>query len=399
MTDFRYLIVGGGMVADAAARGIREIDQDGSIGILSEEHDRPYARPALSKKLWTDPEFDWDEKVDLHTEETGATFVLGSAVTAIDRAAKTVTTADGQTHGYERLLLATGGKPRGLRGLEPSDRVLDYRSAADYRKLRAFADAGAHVAVVGGGYIGTEIASGVVQNGAKVTLVDPDETVGARMFPEGLAHAFQQRFVDHGVELRLGRRVESGTQTADGVILTLDDGSVLEADAVVVGLGIEPQTQLAADAGLTVDDGIVVSSTLVTDDESVFAAGDVAEYPDRILGTRRVEHVDNAQQQGRQAGRNLADADETYDHTPMFYSDVFDMGYEAVGQVSTKLHTVEDWQEPNVTGVVYYLDDDDTVRGVLLWNVWDKTDDARKVLAEAHALTRDMLPGRITADA
>ncbi|GAA3332809.1 FAD-dependent oxidoreductase [Curtobacterium albidum] len=399
MTDFRYLIVGGGMVADAAARGIREIDQDGSIGILSEEHDRPYARPALSKKLWTDPEFDWDEKVDLHTEETGATFVLGSAVTAIDRAAKTVTTADGQTHGYERLLLATGGKPRGLRGLEPSDRVLDYRSAADYRKLRAFADAGAHVAVVGGGYIGTEIASGVVQNGAKVTLVDPDETVGARMFPEGLAHAFQQRFVDHGVELRLGRRVESGTQTADGVTLTLDDGSVLEADAVVVGLGIEPQTQLAADAGLTVDDGIVVSSTLVTDDESVFAAGDVAEYPDRILGTRRVEHVDNAQQQGRQAGRNLADADETYDHTPMFYSDVFDMGYEAVGQVSTKLHTVEDWQEPNVTGVVYYLDDDDTVRGVLLWNVWDKTDDARKVLAEAHALTRDMLPGRITADA
>jgi len=399
MTDFRYLIVGGGMVADAAARGIREIDQDGSIGILSEEHDRPYARPALSKKLWTDPEFDWDEKVDLHTEETGATFVLGSAVTAIDRAAKTVTTADGQTHGYERLLLATGGKPRGLRGLEPSDRVLDYRSAADYRKLRAFADAGAHVAVVGGGYIGTEIASGVVQNGAKVTLVDPDETVGARMFPEGLAHAFQQRFVDHGVELRLGRRVESGTQTADGVTLTLDDGSVLEADAVVVGLGIEPQTQLAADAGLTVDDGIVVSSTLVADDESVFAAGDVAEYPDRILGTRRVEHVDNAQQQGRQAGRNLADADETYDHTPMFYSDVFDMGYEAVGQVSTKLHTVEDWQEPNVTGVVYYLDDDDTVRGVLLWNVWDKTDDARKVLAEAHALTRDMLPGRITADA
>lgn len=179
--------------------------------------------------------------------------------------------------------------------------------------------------------------------------------------------------------------------------LTLDDGSVLEADAVVAGLGIEPATQLAADAGLTVRDGIVVSSTLLTDDDSVFAAGDVAEYPDRILGTRRVEHVDNAQQQGRQAGRNLADADETYDHTPMFYSDVFDMGYEAVGQVSTKLRTVEDWQDPTVTGVVYYLDDDDLVRGVLLWNVWDKTDEARKVLADANSLTADMLPGRITA--
>ncbi|WFR67874.1 FAD-dependent oxidoreductase [Curtobacterium flaccumfaciens] len=181
--------------------------------------------------------------------------------------------------------------------------------------------------------------------------------------PADLAQAFQQRFVDHGVGLRLGRRVESGSESADGVTLTLDDGSTVEADAVVVGLGIEPRTQLAADAGLTVRDGIVVSSTLLTDDDSVFAAGDVAEYPDRILGTRRVEHVDNAQQQGRQAGRNLADADETYDHTPMFYSDVFDTGYEAVGQVSTGLRTVEDWQEPTVTGVVYYLDQDDVTRG------------------------------------
>ena len=396
MTDFRYLIVGGGMVADAAARGIREIDADGSIGIISEDVDRPYARPALSKKLWTDPEFSWDDKVDLHTEETGATFVLGTVVTSIDRGAKAVTTADGQTHGYERLLLATGGKPRSLPGLAPSARVLDYRSADDYRRLRELTDAGAHVAVVGGSYIGTEIAAGVVQNGARVTLVTPDEVLGSHMFPDGLARAFQQRFVDHGVEVLAGRRVEQGTETDDGVSLTLDDGSVVEADAVVAGIGIEPQTQLAADAGLTVHDGIVVSSTLLTDDDSVFAAGDVAEYPDRILGTRRVEHVDNAQQQGRQAGRNLADADETYDHTPMFYSNVFDTGYEAVGQVSTELHTVEDWQELSTTGVVYYLDDDDTVRGVLLWNLSGKTDEARKVLAEAHALTRDMLPGRIT---
>ena len=396
MTDFRYLIVGGGMVADAAARGVRELDADGSIGIVSEDVDRPYARPALSKKLWTDPDFSWDEKVDLHTEETGAQFVLGTAVTAIDRAAKTVTTADGSTHGYERLLIATGGKPRSLPGLAPSDRVLDYRSAADYRRLRELADAGAHVAVVGGSYIGTEIAAGIVQNGARVTLVDPDEVVGGRMFPEDLARAFQQRFVDHGVELRTGRRVEQGVETDGGVVLTLDDGSVIEADAVVAGLGIEPQTGLAADAGLTVRDGIVVSSTLLTDDDSVFAAGDVAEYPDRILGTRRVEHVDNAKQQGRQAGRNLADADETYDHTPMFYSNVFDMGYEAVGRVSTELDTLEDWHDPLTTGVVYYLDDDGTVRGVLLWNVPDQTDAARQVLAEANSLTPDMLRGRIT---
>jgi 3-phenylpropionate/trans-cinnamate dioxygenase ferredoxin reductase subunit len=398
MTDHRYLIVGGGMVADSAARGIRELDPDGSIGIISEDVDRPYARPALSKKLWTDPDFSWDEKVDLHTEETGATFVLGTRVQSIDRSAKTVTTDDGSTFGYERLLLATGGHPRDLPGLVPSERVLSYRSAADYRTLRRHADAGAHVVVVGGSYIGTEIAAGLVQNGARVTLVTPDDVLGGHMFPAGLAAAFQQRFVDAGVEVRTGRRVEAGEETTTGVTLTLDDGATITADAAVAGLGIEPATQLAADAGLAVDDGITVSTTLATDDPDVFAAGDVASYPDRLLGTRRVEHVDNAQQQGRQAGRNLAGADEPYEHTPMFYSNVFDLGYEAVGVVSSSLRTVEDWAEPNVTGVVYHLDDDDLVAGVLLWNVSGKTDEARKVLAEAHALTPDLLPGTITVD-
>lgn len=398
MTDHRYLIVGGGMVADSAARGIRELDPDGSIGIISEDVDRPYARPALSKKLWTDPDFSWDEKVDLHTEETGAEFVLGTRVASLDRAAKTVTTADGQTVGYERLLLATGGHPRDLPGLAPSDRVLAFRSAEDYRTLRRHADRGAHVVVVGGSYIGTEIAAGLVQNGARVTLVTPDDVLGGHMFPAGLASAFQQRFVDAGVEVRTGRRVESGSEDADGVTLTLDDGSTITADAAVAGLGIDPATQLAEDAGLAVDDGVSVSASLVTEDPAVFAAGDVASYPDRLLGTRRVEHVDNAKEQGRQAGRNLAGADEPYEHTPMFYSNVFDVGYEAVGVVSSSLRTVEDWAEQDERGVVYHLDDDDLVAGVLLWNVPGKTDEARKVLAEAHALTPDALPGTISAD-
>jgi 3-phenylpropionate/trans-cinnamate dioxygenase ferredoxin reductase component len=398
MTDYTYLIVGGGMVADAAARGIREVDPDGSIGIISDDVERPYARPALSKKLWTEPGFDWDEKVDLHTEETGAEILLDTAVTSIDCSGKTVTTADGGTFGYEHLLIATGGTPRHLPGLPPSERVLDYRTATDYRAARGFADAGAHVAVVGGSYIATEIASGLVQNGARVTLVTPDNVVGGRMFPPDLAEAFERRFREHEVELRTGRRVDSGNEHADGITLTLDDGSTVDADAVVAGLGITVSDELAREAGLTVDDGIVVTEQLVTDDPSILAAGDVAKYPDRVLGLRRVEHVDNAQQQGRQAGRNLAGAGEPYAYTPMFYSDVFDMGYEAVGQVTTSLDTVEDWQDPTVTGVVYYLDDDQLVRGVLLWNVWDKTDAARQVLAEANALTPDMLAGRITAD-
>ena len=397
MTDFTYLIVGGGMVADAAAKGIRELDQDGSIGILSEDVDAPYARPALSKKLWTEPGFSWDEKVDLHTaDETGATILLETVVTGVDRAGKTVTTAAGGTFGYERLLLATGGTPKPL-PLPASDRVIAFRSAADYRELRALADRHAHVVVVGGGYIGTELASALVQNGAGVTLVDPDEVVGGSMFPPDLAQHFQQRFVDAGVTLRTGRRLTGGSETADGVVLELDDGSTIDADAVVSGFGITPNTDLAESAGLEVDDGIVVSSTLATEDPDVFAAGDVANYPDPILGRRRVEHVDNAQEQGRQAGRNLAGADQPYRHTPMYYSDVFDMGYEAVGRVDAALPVVEDWAVPGEKGVVYYLDDG-LVRGVLLWDIWDKTDEARQVLAEARALTPDMLVGRISTD-
>jgi 3-phenylpropionate/trans-cinnamate dioxygenase ferredoxin reductase component len=395
MTDFTYLIVGGGMVADAAARGIRELDTDGTIGILSSDTDDPYARPALSKKLWTDPEFTWDAGVDLHTaDETGATIFLSTTVTDIDRAGKTVSTSAGGTYGYERLLLATGGTPKALPGAEPSSRVIAFRSAADYRALRAFADDHAHVVVVGGGYIGTELASALVQNGATVTLVDPDEVVGGGMFPPDLAAHFQRRFTDAGMALRTGRRVADVVASDTGVVVSLDDGSSVEADAVVAGLGIEPNTSLAAAAGLTVDDGIVVSSTLATDDPDVFAAGDVASYPDPILGRRRVEHVDNAKEQGRWAGRNLAGADEPYTHTPLFYSDVFDMGYEAVGRVSASLDVVEDWATPGEQGVVYYLDDGIAV-GVLLWDVWDRTDEARQVLAEARALTPDMLVGRI----
>ncbi|WIE54980.1 FAD/NAD(P)-binding oxidoreductase [Curtobacterium sp. MCBD17_003] len=393
MTDHRYLVIGGGMVADAAAKGIREIDEQGSIGILSTDVDTPYARPALSKKLWTDPDFSWD-KVDLHTADaTGAEIHLRTTVVAIDRTAKSVTTDDGQRFGYERLLIATGGTPTPL-PIEHDDRVIDYRSAEDYRRLRGFADQHAHVIVVGGSYIGTELAAALVQNGATVTLVHPDDVLGGSMFPADLAAAFERRYRDAGVDLVGGRKVTDGRGTDDGVIVTLDDGRELRADAVVSGLGITPNVDLARDAGLPVDDGVVVSATLVTEDPDVFAAGDVAEYPDLVLGRRRVEHVDNAQEQGRQAGRNLAGADEPYTHTPYYYSNVFDIGYEAVGRVQATLRTVEEWAAPLEQGVVYYLDGDVT-RGVLLWNVQGQRDAARQVLAEAEALTPDMLPGRI----
>jgi 3-phenylpropionate/trans-cinnamate dioxygenase ferredoxin reductase subunit len=389
---YDYVIIGGGMVADAAAKGIRERDSAGSIVLLSEDVDPPYTRPALSKKLWTDPDFSVADN-DLGTAAaTGAEIRLSTRAARIDRTARTVVTEAGEAIDYGRLLLATGGHPKTI-DLPDDDRIVLFRSAADYRRLRSLAGGGRHIAVVGGGYIGSELAAALAQNDTRVTIVFPDEHLGASTFPESVDRRFESAFQDHGVELRAGRRLASVAASDTGLVLTLDDGSRVEADGVVIGLGIVPNTGLAEAAGLTVDDGILVDSRLATEDPFIYAAGDVASYPDPILGRRRVEHVDNATEQGAAVGRIMAGADEKYRHTPMYYSDVFDLSYEAVGKLDASLETVEDWKDDSSV-VVYYLDQGAPV-GVLLWNVWDSTDKARQVLAEAHALTSDNLIGRI----
>lgn len=394
---YDYVIVGAGMAGDAAAHGIRELDPAGSIALLGREPTGPVTRPDLTKALWNDPEFTLD-RVWLHTaEDTGAELLLGESVIAVDLEARTVTTDADVTIGYGRLLLATSGRPRRLDGLEESGRVLYYRTVRDYERLRDLAGDGRHVVVIGGGYIGTEIAAALVRNDTRVTLVFPQSTLTETTFPAGLAGHIEQMYADAGVDLIRGARVASGTSDADGVRILLDDGREIAADAAVVGAGIEIETALAASAGLDTGDGIVVDEHLRTSDPSVWAAGDAAQYPDRLLGRRRVEHVDNATVMGRQAGRNLAGADEPYEHTPFFYSDLFDAGYEAVGRLDASLTTVEDWhgdEGPYEAGVVYYLEGDGVV-GVLLWNVWDATDRAREVIANQHDVRPEALRGLI----
>jgi 3-phenylpropionate/trans-cinnamate dioxygenase ferredoxin reductase component len=164
--------------------------------------------------------------------------------------------------------------------------------------------------------------------------------------------------------------------------LTTGSGAVVEPDLVVAGLGIEPATELAAAAGLPVDNGIVVDEFgRVGGRDDVFAAGDVADFPIPALGTRtRVEHEDHALSHGRAVGANMAGAGEPYDHIPFFYSDLFDLGYEAVGEVDSRLATIERWEEPNRKGVVAYVDDARRPRGFLLWNTWGKVDAARALI-------------------
>lgn len=400
-THFDYLIVGGGMVADAAARGIREIDADGSIGILSEDVDGPYARPALSKKLWTDPDFTWEDADSRTAAETGADVRTRTTVTAIDPSSRTVTDARGESFDYGSLLLATGGRPH-LLDLPEDPRVLYFRSANDYRRLRSIADEKPAVTVVGGGYIGTELAAALIQNGCAVSLVTPDDVVGASTFPASIAARIDAAFREHGVEILDGANVRSGAATADGIVLDLGDGRDHTAAVVVVGTGIDPEIALARDAGIETGDGIVVDEGLRTSAEGVYAAGDVAEYPDAILGRRRVEHVDNATEMGTTAGRILAGSDERYLHTPYYYSVLFGTRYEAVGTLDSELQTVEDPQGED-RSVVYYLSDDGVPVGVLLWNVPDDgseelRDAARAVLSAGERATSEDLVGRIRID-
>lgn len=383
--DYDYLIIGGGMTADSAAKGIRDKDADGSIGIVGEESTAPFPRPALSKKLWTDADFSEDDAALDTADETGATLHLGARVDTIDREARTVTTSTGDSFTYRRLLLATGGHPRQISALPPSDRVIYYRTLEHYHRLRAAVAEHAHVAVVGGGYIGTEIAAALVQDGSSVTLIHPDDVLGSRTFPPDVADEVAEMFASAGVTVHGGAKVEGGSASPHGIKLDLSDGTTVLADLAVVGLGIEPAGVLARRAGLETssDGGIVVDERLTTSDPDVLAAGDVAEYPDVILGRRRVEHVDNSDAMGAAAGRILAGSDEVYDHTPMFYSDLFDAWYEAVGTLDASLRT-EVVEKPDGGKVVYYVDDDEVV-GVLLWKVGDGVEPAKRVLA-AHTV-------------
>jgi len=380
--SYDYVIVGGGVAAASAVRGIRSEDSSGTIAVLGSEPDKPVYRPALSKDLWLKDDatlegnslagdLDGDDAVDLVTDTT---------VTEIDPGAHVVRLADGSSVGYGKLLLATGAEPRRL-GIDPGPRVVYYRTAADYERLRAIVDADSHVVVVGGGYIGSEIASALVQNDVTVTLVLDLQDVQEQMFPRALAASLTQAFADRGVTVVHGS-VDSGEATDDGVKIRLDDGTEITGDAAVIGVGVLPRTGLAKAAGLDVDNGITVDDHLRTSATDVYAAGDVASYPDVLLGRRRVEHVDHAEKSGELAGKVMAGSGETYDYTPFFWSDILDAGYEAIGETSSRLDMVEDWKDGQIgTGVVYYLKSGQ-VRGVVLWNVWDSVDQARELIAE-----------------
>lgn len=376
------------MTADAACRGIRDHDLEGTIGVFAGEGHPPYARPPLSKALWAGKD---EGTIWRGTADLGADVRVGSRIVSLDLDARTVTDDRGETHGYERLLIATGGSPRRLPAA--GDEVIHFRTLDDYRRLRELAGEGTRVVVVGGGFIGSEIAAALMSNGCAVTMVFPEDGIGARLFPAPLSRFVNDYYGEKGVQVLAGALVQDVSRRDGGLVVEVDGGRSLAADVVVAGLGIVPATELAEAAGLPVEDGIVVDEHgRAGGREDVFAAGDVARFPVAALGgTRRVEHEDHANTHGRIVGANMAGAATSYDHLPFFYSDLFDLGYEAVGDVDSRLGTVEEWAEPNRKGVVGYVDDEGRPRGFLLWDTWGKVDAARDLIRSGAVLDRDAL--------
>lgn len=395
MPHYEYFIVGGGMTADAAVRGIRSVDPEGSIGLVSSEPDPPYDRPPLSKGLWTGQDTDsiWrdtaDEDVDIH---------LGRTITRVDREDHTATDDRGTIYSYDRILLATGARPRRLDDAVPQVNYL--RTLEDYRRLRKDVDRGASFAVIGGGFIGSEIAASLAVNEVEVTLLFPEDGICGHLLPPDLSEHLNGYFRERGVDVREGRTVTSVRRSGDEFLIAIEgsDEPALRVDAVVAGIGVEPRVMLAESAGLDVDDGIVVDASFQTADSDVFAAGDCAAFWSPVLGKRlRVEHEDHANSSGTYAGRAMAGELVQYDYLPFFYSDLFDIGYEAVGELDPEtMDMVEDWSgDAMEEGAVYYQTDG-RVRGVLLWNLRGKMREARALVKDRSRMTGAELEGALT---
>jgi 3-phenylpropionate/trans-cinnamate dioxygenase ferredoxin reductase component len=391
MKHHKYLIVGGGMAADSAIHGIRKIDQNGAIAMICEERHPPYDRPPLTKALWKGSPY---ESISRNEHGLNVAIHLGKKIVALDAKKKMATDDVGNIYTYEKLLLATGGRPR--RFPDFNSDIIYFRTADNYRKLRELSERGLDFIVIGGGFIGSEIAAALAMNNKRVTMVFPENGLGARVYPAPLVEFLNSYYREKGITLHTTETVKCMRTEGDKTIVTTGNGTELSGDGIVAGLGIQPNIELAAEAGLKVDNGVVVDALLRTSDQDIYAAGDVANFYNAFLDKRmRVEHEDNANTMGEMAGRNMAGESNPYLHLPFFYSDLFDLGYEAVGELDSSLDVVEDWKEPFRKGVIYYLREG-RVRGVLLWNTWGQVAAATELIAQKAVHTSETLMGRIS---
>jgi 3-phenylpropionate/trans-cinnamate dioxygenase ferredoxin reductase subunit len=384
-----FVIVGAGLAGAKAAQTLRDAGFDGDVVLLGEEPERPYERPPLSKGLLLGTagretvfvhEAGWytEHDVDLRT---------GVGVAAIDRTARQVELADGQRIGYDALLLATGSTPRPLD--VPGaylDGVLQLRTLADSDRITAALVDGAHLVVVGAGWIGLEVAAAARQCGAAVTVVERSQLPLLRVLGPDIAPVFVDLHRDNGVTFRLGAAVREFRGDGRVSSVLLHDGSKLPADAVVVGIGVHPNVGLAEMAGLAVDNGVVVDQSLRSSDARIYAAGDVANAYHPRYGTHlRVEHWATALHSGPAAARSMLGTGVVYDRLPYFYTDQYDLGMEYTGHAPPGGYdtVVVRGEIAKREFVAFWTAGGRVVAGMNV-NVWDVTADIENLIRRAE---------------
>jgi len=398
MKVYQYIIIGGGMTGSSAVMGIRKNDPSGSIAVFSKEQYGPYNRPPLTKGIWDGKEID---DIMRPMEKYDVDLFLEEPIKDINPEKKIVVTKNGDQYQYQKLLLATGGHPIHLP--DAPQGVIYYRTRADYETLKKQIESKDHFCVIGGGFIGSEITAALTKNNKQVTMIFPEVGISGLRFPDELAKFLNDYYREKGVHVLDGYLVDSISKTGNRYKIQYkrpesEDVSEETFDGVIVGIGIKPNVALAEEAGLTVEDGIVVNEFLQTDHPDIFAAGDVTYFKNFALDKRtRVEHEDNANTMGMAAGLNMSGEMEKYNHFPFFYSDLFDLGYEAVGDLNKDLETYSDWIEPYKKGTIFYLEDG-KIRGLIFWNLWGQVDKGRELIREGKVYKKETLSGLFTED-
>jgi 3-phenylpropionate/trans-cinnamate dioxygenase ferredoxin reductase subunit len=397
-----HLVVGGGLAGATAAVGLREAGFDGRIVLVGEEPGEPYERPPLSKE-YLRGERDGDA-VLVHPPaayaDAGVELLAGTRVVAVDPAAGVAVLDGGERLRWDRLLLATGSSARRLPvpGAD-LDGVHHLRTLADADALAAGLRGAGRVVVVGAGWIGTEVAASARALGRDVVVVAPDDVPLQRVLGVELGAVFRDLHAEHGVDLRLGTGVDAvvGTGSVEGV--RLGDGTVVEADLVVAGVGAVPRTELAEAAGLAVDrGGVVVDAHLRASAPGVFAAGDIASaWHAHYRRHVRLEHWANARHQGAAAARSMLGAGEPYDRLPYFFTDQYDLGMELSGDPTGAARVVVRGDVAERRFVAFWLDGEDRVLAAMNVNVWDVVDGLQALIRSGRPATTADLDAALTA--
>ena len=386
-------IVGASLAGAKAAEAARESGYDGRIVLIGDEAGPPYERPPLSKAVLrgeADPAstrvhpdgFYEDHDIDLVTDR----------VVAIDTATRRVELSDGDTVPFDAAVVATGAEPRRLTVPGADLRGVRYlRTVDDSVRLGEAIRASSRVAVIGAGWIGSEVAASAREMGADVVLIAPSPVPLGHVLGDQVGEVFRRLHADHGVQLRLGAGVDAlrGAGAVEEVVLT--DGTTEPADLVVAGVGVTPRTGVAAGSGLAVDNGIVADQHLETNVPAVYAAGDVANAWHPHYGRHlRVEHWANALNQGATAGRNVAGWREVYDRLPYFFSDQYDLGMEYVGFGSPTDELVVRG-DLDTREFIAFWHRDGVVSAAMNVNVWDVVDDLKAIVAAPRPVELDRL--------